>query len=796
MNSVTIDADSGSTLILTGTISGGLDLGNSGVTSFTLVKEGTGTVVLDPTSADGNAYDGTTAIYQGALVAENSNAFGYALFPANAVEVLDGAQLQLSGAINVFNSLYLSGSGIDNTGAILDIGGDNTWTGTITLEILPGFTPFTLTPGTVAIGADAGDILTLAGEIEEESATTNTLPLTTPSALPDNELPIGLDKVDPGTVALSNANTYTGETQVLEGYLDVQNDAALGARTAADTQTIEQIITLSDSGPNGEGTGNFTLSWNSKPAVKVLSFGASATAVQDALEGPPGTGLFASAGTVTVYRTAVQNTAADGLAYIGAPPPPNSSEVTGWVYTLVFGGGLAETTDQVKAVGSLGTVASASVVADGGNDVVVANNLLGSGELELDNSALPSGNLVIPNYTLTLNGSGPSGTITVTPGATGGFVLKYTGPNIGGTVVTDSTPASGAGELKASSPTLAGDIENALDNLANIGGVGDNVVVTATSTAGVFAIQFIGGLPSLAVATQPASGSVSIQESQGALENLVGNNTWSGPIVLENQQHRWGRAQQLDVPDRRGLSGDAIRRRHARRAHAGRHRPQLDPIRRLARHRHLPGGGDLHPADHVQHGRHGDEPGAFRRFRRRLPRGRCRQLQPDPAERRHPERQGLDQPHQQLAEHQRLRHPPRRWDRRDHRPRRQLPRRSLGHHHQHEHPEADRERRAVRQHRQPLGRIAEPREQQQRPRRSTGPSHSGTPTSTAWWARQSWSTSRTPSSPQRPYPARSTPAWMGSSPAARLTRRAPMRTPWPTSTACVSKSTTSTPAST
>ena len=82
--SVTIGVDSGGTLTLTGTISGGAG-------GFTLVKESTGTLVLD----DSNDFVGTTVVYQGAIAVENSNAFGFTEDPANLVEVIDGAQVQM-----------------------------------------------------------------------------------------------------------------------------------------------------------------------------------------------------------------------------------------------------------------------------------------------------------------------------------------------------------------------------------------------------------------------------------------------------------------------------------------------------------------------------------------------------------------------------------------------------------------------------------------------------------------------------------------------------------------------------
>jgi autotransporter-associated beta strand protein len=414
-DTVSLGADSGSLLVLDGAITGG---GSGG---FSLVKEGTGTIAFD---SNQSTYTGTTAVYRGALQADASSGAAAGVFGpnSNTVEVLDGAQVQTNSAagssVAVANPLTLSGTGINDTGALLNVGGDSTWSGPITLTILPGFAPLALTAGTVstiALGADAGTVLTVTGAIgEEQSSTIETVSPQPP--LPPGvagELPLGVSKVGAGTVALANANTFTGSTDVQQGVLDVQNPNALGARTTSGgLETIEQIVTLSDSGFNNVGTGHFTLSFDGKTAAaKTLGFGASASAVAAVLEGGAtgGGGLFASAGfvgaTVDVFQTPLQTTTEYAP---GALTPPN--QVTGWVYTIVFISGsnnFAQTPLQIQANGSNGTFASTSVVAQGAVDVQVDSTANGTGELAIDNALAPSG-LTVSQYTATLNGDGPS----------------------------------------------------------------------------------------------------------------------------------------------------------------------------------------------------------------------------------------------------------------------------------------------------------------------------------------------------------------------------------------------------
>ena len=128
--------------------------------------------------------------------------------------------------------LTLAGTGINGTGALLDSGGSNTWQGPITL------TPNTvvlvqtsgalsspplassLAPGTVALAvANASDTLTINGPITEESVTIGGNTFTSPT---------GITKVGADTLALQQADSYTGTTYVQQGILNVQNGAALG----------------------------------------------------------------------------------------------------------------------------------------------------------------------------------------------------------------------------------------------------------------------------------------------------------------------------------------------------------------------------------------------------------------------------------------------------------------------------------------------------------------------------------------------------------------------------------------
>src|SRR5207237_1398375 len=127
----TIGVAAGSTLTITGAI------GESPAASgFTLTKELVGTLIL----ADANTYTGTTFVNQGAWQVQNS----LALNSSAGTFVLDGAQIQLASlaggpSVLVNEPLSLSGTGINSSGAMLNVSGNNTWQGPITLDANPAF---------------------------------------------------------------------------------------------------------------------------------------------------------------------------------------------------------------------------------------------------------------------------------------------------------------------------------------------------------------------------------------------------------------------------------------------------------------------------------------------------------------------------------------------------------------------------------------------------------------------------------------------------------------------------------
>ena len=257
----TIGVDSGTSLTI-GTKAGRKGVGTitDNNDDFQLTKELTGTLIL--TTA--NTYSGGTEVNAGALRLENAQALGSTSY---YTEVLDGAQLQLQAPILTKplvvsgQTLILQGTGIFDTGALLDVAGNCTWNGLIVLETSSSNpADATITFGTTVVGYT----LTISGSISQ-------------SKLDPSDPDLGLTKVGAGQLTLTQADTYGGPTEVADGLLFIQNGDALGTSAAGATVdpgtalevdgnalTVPENLTLNGSGQGGQGAlinagGNNTL---------------------------------------------------------------------------------------------------------------------------------------------------------------------------------------------------------------------------------------------------------------------------------------------------------------------------------------------------------------------------------------------------------------------------------------------------------------------------------------------------------------------------------------------------------
>ena len=431
----TIGVDSGSSLTIgskPGVLAGTGSITDNG-NNFSFDKELTGTLVL----AAADTYGGTTRVVQGALQVQDPNALGGT---AGGTVVLDGAQLQLARnavthapTVVTGEPLTLSGTGIFGTGALLNApavgdadptgANDNTWAGPVTFDIAPNFFPAT-NPGTqVAVGvSDPADTLTVNGVIGQDST----------------QASFGLLKVGPGRLTLSQANTFTGVTDIVTGAVRIQNNAALGPPVSSQVETISVVGTTN---PNTGLPYTYGLTFNGQ-TVNGIASTASATTVQTALES------LSTIGTGNVLVTETPN-------------------ATGKVLTVTFRGALANTPQSlITATPQAGLAVATAVAQAGGLGTVVHPG----GSLELDGDPTGVGANMSVAELLTIAGDG------LAPGNAGALNNvsgnnTYTAPVVLGGA---ATIGAGAGTTLT---TAAGVQDPALVNAARLRKAGAGTVV-------------------------------------------------------------------------------------------------------------------------------------------------------------------------------------------------------------------------------------------------------------------------------------------------------------------------------
>ncbi|MFO0844788.1 MAG: autotransporter-associated beta strand repeat-containing protein [Gemmataceae bacterium] len=541
---ITIGVESGSTLTIgvdtrtanpvpgTGSI---VDLGPARL----LTKELTGRLILNTP----NTFAGELQVNQGQLQVANSLALGDV---AAGVRVRNGAQLELTratngSAITIANEdLVLAGTGVNDTGALRNLAGSNTWTGTIFLRgpgpngtgdpsviSLPIPTP-TVPPNKASINVvSAADTLTLSGVIREDDP--NAPPPPPPAAM-------GLDKIGPGRLVLTRNNTYSGTTSILAGVLRAPAANALGApgtgaagtvvsagaalelftNTAGITFAAEEVTltgkgiapgnlgALRNVGGNNTWSGNVVLNSTVSPKTSTPN-------PQIAIGVDAGTQLLVSGTDLVRDAATVPATAkAAELHKVG----------TG---TLALGGSntFAGLTDVESGVLNIRNGASLGGLL---NDVqtIDVTGLGGTFRLNFNNAAVDTGNLPASADQATIQAA-LEGLSTV--GA--GNVLVQRALNSNFIVVTFVNALGGANQPQLTGSGASG-TTIAIATVQN-GGPSAGTVVRSGAT-----LQVQGGIT---VANEPLTLNGSGVNNAGALENASGNNTWSRSITLGSDSY-------------------------------------------------------------------------------------------------------------------------------------------------------------------------------------------------------------------------------------------------------------------
>lgn len=486
-----MDTAAGSQLSLSGVISNPSYRAN-------LEKTGTGTLVL----SGANTFTGTTQIDEGILVAANTSALGTT---NRGTTVASGATLGLQGGIN-FNTgeaLTISGTGYNSQGALRNMSGTNTFTGSVTLA------------GESFIGTDSGSQLTLSGTVS------------------DGAYSYGLTKVGTGALVLSGANDFSSATSVQEGTLVVANSSALGV---ANTTTVLSGASLQLSGNGLSLAEKFTIAGSGVSGAGVLqnSGGNNSTSGQVTLVG--NSIISSTSGTTLTLSGSIGSSDSYDLikADEGGLTLAGNNTFTG--KTILRGGTLTlSSSAQNGSNGSLGN--NSSTVQVGDSSTSSSSNLsllLGPG------SGIDVGHAIsVNNYgsTVTMGGTNTSGTNlfsgnvslaknTTFTAATGGIVA-FTGDVSGAGAITktdNGTVVLAGNNTYTGALNVNGGAVVAASNNALGTGAG-STIVSSGATLGL-----TGGI------TIPSSESIAISgtgyNGSGALYNISGNNTVSGPLSL------------------------------------------------------------------------------------------------------------------------------------------------------------------------------------------------------------------------------------------------------------------------
>jgi autotransporter-associated beta strand protein len=206
---------------------GNLTISSAITGAYSLTRDGSGTGKLVLNGA--NTFSGGLFINSGVVQAGNTGALG-----TGTTTISGGAALELSGGISPTNALSVGGQGVGGAGAIRNVAGNNTLSGTVTLA------------ADSRINADAGT-LNLSNNV---TSTTNanltlggagTINVTGPISTGGG----GITKDGAGTVTFSGANTNSGATNITAGTL------ALGASNVLANTTAVSVASGANFNLNG-----------------------------------------------------------------------------------------------------------------------------------------------------------------------------------------------------------------------------------------------------------------------------------------------------------------------------------------------------------------------------------------------------------------------------------------------------------------------------------------------------------------------------------------------------------------
>ncbi len=406
-------------------------------TAKNLIRDGSGSGKLI-LSGNNSANTGSVFVNNGIVQAAHTNALG-----TGATTVSSGATLELSGGIAPTNAISIAGTGVGTGGALRNVSGTNTLSGTITETVA------------AKLAADTGTTLNLTGNLTGSNVNTT---FAGAGSINVAQITTGLGQVavsSAGTVTFNGgatANTYTGLTTVNSGTLALNKTAGTNAISTGGLLINGGTVSLAANNQIADGaaitlnnSGTFNLNGKTETIGQLSTTSATATTAL-------GAGSLTIAGpnnTNSNYAGVLTGTSASSFNVGG----------TGKVYLSGDGSGFAGTVNVTN--GTLNVSGSNSVLGTGAVNVSSVGNVQLQGGISLANN-------------VAINGSGTSGN---------GAIENFAGSNaINGTVTLggNSRIQSDAGSLALGGGVTLG------SNTLNLGGVAEiNITGVIAGTGGL-----------------------------------------------------------------------------------------------------------------------------------------------------------------------------------------------------------------------------------------------------------------------------------------------------------------------
>ncbi len=327
-----------------------------------LTKLGVNTLTL----TGANTYTGTTIVEKGVLNIQNASALGASDGShSTSTSIRLGAELQLQGGITVVGEwVNLSGTGLSNTGALRNLSGNNTFTGTVNLVTYAS-----------RINSDAGT-LTLSGKVNSAQNLTfgGAGDIICSGVI---QTGIGtLTKDGTGTLTLSGANTFTGTTTISAGTLRLGDGGTTGSLSTASTITNNATLVINRSNAVSQGIDFSGAAITGTGAFVQAGAGITTLTANNTYTG----GTTISAGTLSVATSGALGLESNNLT-IGGSATLKATDSFHTSRATVLSGTAGATTGGTfeVAAGKVLTYTSSSVISGTGSLIKTGDGTLSLG---------------------------------------------------------------------------------------------------------------------------------------------------------------------------------------------------------------------------------------------------------------------------------------------------------------------------------------------------------------------------------------------------------------------------------